>query len=328
VVERAAETALELAEPSAPSRVRALVAKVLLDPERGGEVAAEAHALAEEIGSDGLRSLTLDARAEVALVAGRYEEALAFGRARLELPEGIDDPGQAYVHYDVLQPAVLLGRFDEGRRLARLFAGAQAQLTPHHRMHGVSVPLEVEALASDWNAVGLGRDQVVAAVDANAATPCVRNVLSLLLCAAAKARLGDVESAYELGEQAERLEMVGYDDILNPARIRLALFLGDLAQVERLLAESPGAFRSGRGWFSALGAPARLDARAALGDREGVEAEAASFLEQGTCLEPYALRALGVVRADDALVERAADLFETMDLSTAALETRGLLVRA
>jgi class 3 adenylate cyclase/tetratricopeptide (TPR) repeat protein len=327
VVERAAERALELAEPSAPARVRALVAKVLLDPERNGELAVEADALAEELGSDGLRSLTLDARAEVALVAGRYEEALAFGRARLELPAGVDDPAQAYVYYDVLQPAVLLGRFDEGRRLARRFGEAQAPLTPHHRMHGVSVPLEVEALASDWTAVGLAQDRVVAAVEENAATPCVRNVLSLLLCAAAKARLGDVESASELGDRAERLEMVGYDDILNPARIRLALFLGDLAEVERLLAESPRAFRRGRGWFSALGAPARLDSLAALGDREGVEAEADPLLEQGTCLEPYALRALGVVRADDALVERAAELFEAMTLSTAASETRDLLVR-
>ncbi len=328
VVERAADRALELAEPDAPARVRALVAKVLLDPERGGELAAEAAALAEELGSDGLRSLALDAQAEVALVGGRYDKALAFGRARLALPAGIDDPGQAYVHYDVLQPAVLLGRFDEGRRLARHFAETQAQLTPHHRMHGVSVPLEIEALASDWDAIGRARDRVVDAVEANAATPCVRNAWSLLVCAAAKARLGDAESASELGERAERLEMVGYDDILNPARIRLALFLGDLAQVERLLAESPRAFRRGRGWFSALGAPARLDALAALGDREGVEAEAGPFLEQGTCLEPYALRALGVVRADDVLVERAAELFDSMGLSTAALETRSLATSA
>jgi hypothetical protein len=327
VVERAAEQALELAEPKAPARVRGLVAKVLLDPERGRALAEEASTLADELGSDTLRSLTLEARADVALATGRYEESLAFSRRRHELAAGVEDPGQiAYVYYGVLRPAVILGRFTEARRLARLFEEAQAQLTSHHRMHGISVPVEVEALASDWTAVGLARDRVEAAVEANVATPCVRNALSLLLCAAAKARLGETEIAGELGERAEGLELVGYDDILNPARIRLALFLGDLAQVERLLGEAPAAFRAGWGWFSVLGAPARLDALAALGETSRVEAEAAAFLQASTCLEPYAMRALGVVRADDALIEQAAERFERMGLASAARETRGLLV--
>ena len=121
--------------------------------------------------------------------------------------------------------------------------------------------------------------------------------------------------------------MVGYDDILNPARLRVALFLGDLGLVERLIDETPSAFREGIGWFSLLGTPARLDALVALGDHDRVESKAVMFLNGGTCLEPYAMRAIGVVREDGALIERAAEQFEDLELSTAARETRALFVR-
>ena len=328
VVEHAAQKALDLSDAEAPARVRALVAKVFLDPKGNGELADEADALADRIGADSLRSLTLDARAEVALTSGRYEEALTFARQRQKLMTGVDPHGSAYVDYGVLRPAVVLGLFVEGRRLARLFETSQAALTPHHRMHGVSVPLEVETFASEWSTVGSAQERVETAVEANLATPCVRNALSLLLCAAAKARVGETDAARQLREQAERLGLVGYDDILNPARLRVALFLGDLRLVERLIDETPPAFREGIGWFSLLGTPARLDALVALGYHDRVESEAGMFLNGGTCLEPYAMRAIGVVREDSALIERAAERFEDLELSTAARETRALLVRA
>jgi hypothetical protein len=50
---------------------------------------------------------------------------------------------------------------------------------------------------------------------------------------------------------------------------------------------------------------ARLDGLAALRDRDGVEAEVPPYLRAGTYLEPFALRALGIVREDEALVDRA-----------------------
>jgi hypothetical protein len=45
-------------------------------------------------------------------------------------------------------------------------------------------------------------------------------------------------------------------------------------------------------------------------------------LETGTYLEPFALRALGVVRDDEPLVERAAARFEAMGLTWHAAQTR------
>ena len=75
-------------------------------------------------------------------------------------------------------------------------------------------------------------------------------------------------------------------DILDPARIRLALALGELDRVQQLLDRSPSALRTGSGWFSLVGAPARLEGLAAVGDRARVEAEAEALVRPGTCLEP------------------------------------------
>ncbi|MEJ7569815.1 MAG: organomercurial lyase [Gaiellaceae bacterium] len=75
-----------------------------------------------------------------------------------------------------------------------------------------------------------------------------------------------------------------------------------------------------------LGATAtRLDALGALGDRQRVEEEATPLLRPGTYLEPFAPRALGGVRADRNLVERAAAHFEQMGLPWHAAQTRLLI---
>ena len=70
---------------------------------------------------------------------------------------------------------------------------------------------------------------------------------------------------------------------------------------------------------------AHLDGLAALGARERIEDEAALALRPGTYLEPFALRALGIVRHDRALIERAADHFESLGLGWHAARTREIL---
>jgi hypothetical protein len=69
----------------------------------------------------------------------------------------------------------------------------------------------------------------------------------------------------------------------------------------------------------------RLDGLAALRDRQRVEAEAAPLLRPGIYVEPFALRALGIVRGDDALIERAIVRFDAMGLDWHADETRLVL---
>ena len=56
-----------------------------------------------------------------------------------------------------------------------------------------------------------------------------------------------------------------------------------------------------------------------------MEAEAPPLLRSGTHLEPFALRALGIVREDEELVEQATARFEAMGLGWHAAETRRLV---
>jgi hypothetical protein len=71
-------------------------------------------------------------------------------------------------------------------------------------------------------------------------------------------------------------------------------------------------------------AAARLDALVALGETARVEDEAEPHLEQASFTQPFAFRALGVVRADASLLDRAAARFEEMGLEWRADETRTL----
>jgi hypothetical protein len=53
-----------------------------------------------------------------------------------------------------------------------------------------------------------------------------------------------------------------------------------------------------------------------------VEREAAALLRHHTYLEPFALRALGIVREDDTLIEQAVDRFQQIGLAWHAQQTR------
>jgi hypothetical protein len=67
---------------------------------------------------------------------------------------------------------------------------------------------------------------------------------------------------------------------------------------------------------------ALLDCLAALGDGPRIERLAPPLLVPGTYLEPFALRALGIVREDVGLVQRAILQFEAMGLAWHAGQTR------
>jgi hypothetical protein len=130
----------------------------------------------------------------------------------------------------------------------------------------------------------------------------------------------------QLGEddEARRLEELAADSLTvqgplskEPALLRLALLRGDLESAERILAENPEV-----DFFDVDYPAARLDALAAVGDRAGVEAEAPRALEFGGYVEPFAVRALGLVREEPELLDRAAARFEELGLGWRAAETR------
>ena len=323
VVEDWIGRALELASPESAARAKALIARCYSDYDKSLELAEEANEIAERLGDPVIRSYGYDVHGLRAFAAGDYEEAVDWHRRRLSLVGEIGDPDhQADIYGNAIAPAVSRGEFDEARRYTASNEDVTRGLSPHHRLHGVSASLELEELLGNWEDASRLQQRVEDAVAANVETPCVRNQRSLLVCALARAHLGDDEEARRLEREAEAHGMTGYGTVLDTPRLQLALQRGDLAAVESLLGE-PAVRRTN--WFYLSSMAAHLDGLAALRERARVELEATRLMKPGTYLEPFALRALGIVREDGSLVERAADRFAELGLDWHAARTRELL---
>jgi class 3 adenylate cyclase/tetratricopeptide (TPR) repeat protein len=314
-----ARKAIELAEPESRAHVKGLLADAVLS--RSPASGREASVLAERLGDAELRSHAWDVRRFNARVAGDHEQALEWWQRRFELLGEISDPDHVADIYESGAPScVALGRFREARRLARLFEELTSGLTVHHRMHGVAVLLETETMLGGWETIRKLQDRAEQAADANGATPCIRNATAPFLCAIANAYLGNDAEARRLEERADAAGMEGWR-LLDIPRVRLALIRGELDRAEELLARDV----EGVDWFGLISTTTRLDALAALRDRRQLEAEAPAFLKRNPYLEPFALRALGVVREDESIIEQALTRFEALKLDWHAAETRKLL---
>jgi hypothetical protein len=193
-------------------------------------------------------------------------------------------------------------------------------LSPHHRLHGVALLVELDETLAVWDVIARRTSAVADAVTANLATPCVRNSRTLLVCGLAHAAIGDDVRARELESDSERLAGEGHDWAFVGPRIRFALLRGELEKA-RILAE-PVPQRTHVIGGSAIAA--RLDAFAALRDAARVEALARPLLQEGAYVEPFALRALGLVRGDDELLARAHERFEALGLAWHATQTEAL----
>jgi hypothetical protein len=311
--------ALEFSEPDTPARVKALLARGYEDRALGVD---EASAAAEQLGDAELRSWACDVQACAAFDAGDYEGAYLWQHRRIELIDEIHDLDHVtFIYFDAVDPCLALGRFDEGRHIGKLHDELTSELTPHHRVHAFGTLLFPECLAGEWHAVRELSPESERAIEANLATPCALNEWSLLACAVASLHGSDEEEAARFEASAEALGMEGYEIVLEPARIRLALARKRLDVVERRLANwRPHSFRD------LDGLTAQLDALVALGLRERVEVEASKLLKPNTYVEPFALRALGVIREEGDLVQQAVDRFEGMGLRWHAEQTRAQLV--
>jgi class 3 adenylate cyclase len=323
VVEGWIGRALELAGPESAARAKALIARCYSDYDKSLELVSEASDIAERLGDPVIRSYGYDVRGLRSLAAGDYEEASEWHRRRLALVGEISDPDhQADIYANAIAPAVARGDLDEARRHTASHEEVTRRLSPHHRLHGVSGLLELEELRGNWEDAARLQERVEDAVAANVATPCVRNQRSLLVCALARAHLGDEAEARRLEYEADAHGMTGYGTVLDTPRLQLALRRAELGTVESLLAE-PGLRRTN--WFYLSALATYLDGLAALRERARVEVEANRLMQPGTYLEPFALRALGIVREDASLVERAAGGFARLGLDWHAARTRALL---
>jgi class 3 adenylate cyclase len=317
-VEQWIEKALALAEPGSEARASAVAAAVALDPMGRASMGREAVELAEKLGDPVLRADAYESQIRVAIAHERLGEAGKWADQKLALASEMADPdrrsGQALIASVVY---LRQGRIAEGRRAAELHDRLSARLTPHHEVHAAAFLLLADTVGGDWARASGQSARAEAACAANADTPCQFNWRGLLMAALAHGQLGEDAEARRLEELAAESLTVQGPLAKEPALLRLALLRGDLETAERSLAENPAI-----DFFDVDYPAARLDTLAALGDRRGVEAEAPRALHLGGYVEPFALRALGSVREDPKLLERAAARFEELGLAWRGAETR------
>jgi hypothetical protein len=120
-----------------------------------------------------------------------YEAAWRWRTRRLKLLNRVTDPDLRTITAEApFSACIATCRFAQAREVARLHDELTRSLTPHHRLHGTAILVEVDELLGDWQSIRDLKERARETVAANAGTPCLRNARSLLVCALAAACLG------------------------------------------------------------------------------------------------------------------------------------------
>jgi hypothetical protein len=321
LVEGWVERAVAVAPEGTPDRVKALAAQAFRHDDV--DTARLALALADELGDVGLRFIGLNAVEGALWWSGRYGEACEIATVALEMLPAIEDPDlRADMFRQTAEIYANVGRLDDARAATTQLEETVAGLTPHHRVHGIGTRLVLETAVADWEATRSLTQRAEDLVEANLATPCPFNVGILLMVALGWAYGGDTSQVERLAEKAESIGMVGYGITHSPRWLRLAIARHDLQEVRRVVDSIRPEWLHPAAWElrSAL-----FDGLLLLDDRDRLETETGAWLEGPTYEVPFAIRALGVVRNDRALLADAVDRFEAMGLAWHAQETRRLL---
>lgn len=308
------DQAIALSEPSSPAHAQALVARTIWFPADPRGSAEEAVAAAEKLGDPALCSRAYGAHAAVCYITGNYPEADDWADRMLALVPSLDDPDAIVDVYGGAVPSLLAqGRYDLARTYVDEHGAVAWTLSDHHRVHAVSMHLELEEVAGNWPAIRSLAEQTEAIVAANSATPCQRNARSPLVCAYAFLVAGESERAGYFEALAEEQALDGHNSILNPMRLRLAIERGDIDTVRALVQPEPPP-PPWKHWYQLVTTTIRLDALCTLEDQSTVEREAPPLARSGTYWEPFALEALGRVRADFSLLEGACAAYGRLGL--------------
>ena len=317
--------ALELAAPESRAHAQALLANANVEDDVA--LADQAIAIAERLRDDELLSYGFDVRAGIALVSSEYTVAQDWAQRRLALAPGLTDPDHlALIHWQSSVSELAAGQLDLAESHARRHEAIAARLTPHHAVHALFGGLHVEKAAGRWEQIHALQPRAEQVVAENVETPCVTDAQILLVCAEACAELGLEAETERLTEEARAFGFEGYGLWLDPMYARLALVRGNLDDVSALLEGSEQ-------WHWLMydhvhGAATRLEALVAVGRNDDAEAEALRLMQPGSYLEPFALRALGLVRSDRALLAQAVERFEVLGLEWHASKTRTMAVQA
>lgn len=305
------ERAFELATPGSRAHGYASIARAM----RNDDVPAAERAI--EIGErlDDVELLSFGYFTRFAIDQGAAEFAAAFewDLRRRELAQQFTDPDHlSLIHWGSSTAELALGRLDAAEGEAIGHDAVATRLSPHHAVHALSNLLTLDEARGRWERLHERTERTERAVAANADTPCVYNPRSLLACAVAAAAVGRDEEARRLEAETAALGFEGYALWLDALRARLALIRGDLDQLDALLPES----EKWRWliWNYVNGVSTRLDAFVALGRADEVEEDAVCHAQPGTYLEPFALRTLGVIRGNQAIVAQAQERFHALGL--------------
>ena len=327
LVEGWIDRALEASAADSVTRTKALIARCIWGRRNTAEFAHEAMKLAERQGDRELLAYAWAGRAMAAFAEGDFETAVTWATRRLDAVDEISDPDHVADVYEIAISAYCAtGRLEEARQLAIPHETVVEPLSDHHRLHGAAVLIEVDETRGDWKRVLELAARTEVLVEANLDTPCIRNSRSLLVLALAAAYSGDEEASRRYEERANELALEGYDYVLAGPRTRLALHRGEVGDVDSLI--TPVDLGANQTWFALQSAAARIDALAAVREREKLEREAPPLLGARSYLEPFALRALGLVREDERLVEQALERFREFGLDWYAEETTRLVAQA
>lgn len=313
--------ALELSRPGAASRAYALLARAFSQPGRGSE-ADEAYETGKALDDPRLVVLACEAQTVVLTEAGRYGAACEWANRALEASSTLDDPGlRAHQFFNATFVFLKAGRIAHVSPLVAACDRLSSSLTAHDRVHAMAVLALVASVNGSWTELVELAERVEAATERNEDFPCQFNWRNLLVCALGLAHAGH-------DREARRLEQIGRESAVvfgpperEPALLRLSLLRHDTAAIRETLDADPATGDV----FGVDTAAARLDALVALGEAARIEQEAPPHLDVESYTQPFALRALGVVRGEPSLIERSVSRFDEMGLGWRAAETRALL---
>jgi hypothetical protein len=248
-----------------------------------------------------------------------FDDACEWAERGLAAAPAVTDPGyRAHQYWYASFFYLRGGRISPVPAIARECERVAQTLTPHDRVHAMGLQAQLRSCLGDWEGLRAFAPRAERTADANRDFPCQFNWRSLAVCALGLAMAGDEHEARRLEEEARERVVVAGPVEREPALLRLALARRDLDGAARILELLPA---TGDPW-GLDSAAARLDALVQLGERARVEEEAALFLEGRSYTHPFALRALGLIREDERLLERAAEAFDEIGLGWRAAETR------
>ena len=297
-IDRWIAEAMELNRQPTEARVKALTAMTFAHASSdrvtdGQGTATEATRIAELLDRDDLRFLACLGQLEISLNSVQTVDAMHWAGRLRALADSTDDPDErGCIEWYTAFAHAACGRIEDARALARDHDRIVSALTPHHVIHGLGVLTMIDELAGRWDCIRAVGGRLENAVAANAGTRCHLDARALLDCALAAHLSGDVAEATRFEALADEAMMPGISGLtVEVPRLRLAIARRDTATIERLLCVPTNLTYTVLATTSA-----RLDGLAALDRGAEVEALAPALLLPGTYLEPFALRALGVVR--------------------------------